>query len=98
MNQTIEKKARDYVENPPTVKEIRELFWERVDKAVDVYETIYDIISDFDHHFENEDGTYKVPSNGFSCWFEEDESDEKDSLMTDTLTDIRFLDYVDEED
>tara|TARA_B100000131_G_scaffold315556_1_gene354180 strand:- start:54 stop:350 length:297 start_codon:yes stop_codon:yes gene_type:complete len=98
MNQTIKEQTRDYVEHPPTVREIRELFWERVDKKVDVYETIYDIISDFDHHFENEDGTYKSPNHGYHNWFNEDESDEKDSLMDETLTSIRFFDYADDED
>ena len=98
MNQTIKEQTRDYVEHPPTVREIRELFWERVDKKVDVYETIYDIISDFDHHFENEDGTYKSPNHGYDNWFNEDESDEKDSLMNETLTSLRFIDYADDEE
>ena len=97
MNQLIEIQARDFVENPPTVSEISRLFWERIclGEQVDVDELVYNIIGDFDHHFENEDGTYKVPSNGFSCWFDEDDTDEKDSLREEVLDAIGYNDYLD---
>ena len=87
MNQTNEKKARNYVENPPTASEITKFFWEEISEKIDVDGIVYDIISDFDHHFENEDGTFK------NNWFNKEcgiECDEKDSLREEVLDAIGF--------
>ena len=89
MNQAIEKKARDYVENPPKVSEISRLFWERIclGEQIDVDEIVYDIISDFDHHFEGKENIIN--------WFDEEDSDEKDSLREEVLNAIGYNDFSD---
>jgi hypothetical protein len=86
MTQTIEKQARNYVENPPTASEITTLFWDKVYNQIDVDEIVYDIISDFDHHFLDKDG------NDFYGWYIEDDTDEKDSLRDEVLDAIGYSD------
>ena len=97
MTELITIETRDYVQKPPTSKEIINLFWERIvlGEQIDVDEIVYGIIGDFDHHFEDEDGTYKAPSNSLYCWYNDDDTDEKDSLRDEVLDAIGFYDYQD---
>lgn len=70
-------RVRDFVSDPVTPNEVIERFWEKVYYIIDVDETVYDLISDYDGLMEDQ----KITG-----WFMEEDTDEKDSLRDEVLT------------
>ena len=76
-------RVRDFVSDPVTPNEVIERFWDKVDIQIqgDVEEIVYDLISDYDLLMEEQ----QIPD-----WFDEDDTDEKDSLRFQVLEQLGF--------
>lgn len=74
-------RVRDFVSDPVTPNEVIERFWEKVYYIIDVDETVYDLISDYDGLMEDQ----KITG-----WFIEEDTDEKDSLRDEVLTQMGY--------
>ena len=58
--------------NKPTAQEMAKIFWNRLNEVVDIDDFLYDVISDYDYQFD------------------EDDTDEKDSIRDQVEELIRF--------
>ena len=74
-------RVRDFVTDPVTPTEVIEHFWEKVSCMIDVDETVYDLISDYDGLMEDQ----KITG-----WFMEEDTDEKDSLRDEVLIQMGY--------
>ena len=74
-------RVRDFVSDPVTPKEIIGRFWEKIYYMIDVDDIVYDLISDYDGVMEEQ----KIEG-----WYMEEDTDEKDSLRDQVLTQMGY--------
>ena len=74
-------RVRDFISDPLTPAEIIGRFWETLYYKIDVDEIVYDLISDYDGAMEEQ----KIDG-----WYMEEDTDEKDSLRDEVLTQLGY--------